>query len=93
MLAAVRSVMAEEARQGAGQGAWIPSPPSPPTPEKCFYASFKIFLNPDSRTNSIIGSDSEGQASVLHKFSEVLILCLLLLFRFNAQWDWGGGED
>jgi len=28
-----------------------------PVPEKCFYASFKIFLNPDSRKNSESGSE------------------------------------
>lgn len=28
-----------------------------PVPEKCFYASFKIFLNPDSRKNSQSGSE------------------------------------
>jgi len=28
-----------------------------PVPEKCFYASFKIFLNPDSRKNSKSGSE------------------------------------
>jgi len=30
---------------------------SSPVPEKCFYASFKIFLNPDSRKNSQSGSE------------------------------------
>jgi len=30
---------------------------SSPCPEKCFYASFKIFLNPDSRKNSDTGSE------------------------------------
>eukprot|EP00092_Neocalanus_flemingeri_P084178 GFUD01105707.1.p1 GENE.GFUD01105707.1~~GFUD01105707.1.p1 ORF type:complete len:399 (+),score=101.17 GFUD01105707.1:161-1357(+) len=29
-----------------------------PVPEKCFYASFKIYLNPDSRKNSESGSDT-----------------------------------
>eukprot|EP00092_Neocalanus_flemingeri_P070341 GFUD01086321.1.p2 GENE.GFUD01086321.1~~GFUD01086321.1.p2 ORF type:complete len:202 (+),score=54.88 GFUD01086321.1:394-999(+) len=29
-----------------------------PVPEKCFYASFKIYLNPDSRKNSDSGSDT-----------------------------------
>lgn len=29
-----------------------------PIPEKCFYASFKIFLNPESRKNSNSGSES-----------------------------------
>ena len=31
-----------------------------PVPEKCFYASFKIFLNPDSRKNSKSGSEDLG---------------------------------
>jgi len=29
-----------------------------PVPEKCFYASFKIYLNPDSRKNSDTGSEN-----------------------------------
>ena len=31
-------------------------------PEKCFYASFKIYLNPDSRKNSDTGPDDLGIA-------------------------------
>ena len=31
-------------------------------PEKCFYASFKIYLNPDSRKNSDTGQDDLGIA-------------------------------